>query len=55
VFGHLDHREKNGYERVAIELEFPDGARTDGVVYIAEPGNHAYLGPAHESRSPPTS
>jgi cation transport regulator ChaC len=49
VFDHLDHREKNGYERVPIALEFTDGTRADGIVYIADPDNHAYLGPAHES------
>ena len=49
VFLHLDHREKNGYERVPITLEFRDGSRTEGIVYIADPENHAYLGPAHES------
>lgn len=45
VFEHLDHREKNGYERVAVRIEF-DGRSADGVVYLAAPGNHAFLGPA---------
>ncbi|HEY6598181.1 MAG TPA: gamma-glutamylcyclotransferase [Pseudomonadales bacterium] len=45
VFDHLDHREKNGYERNDVELQFDD-ARTSGVVYIAHQGNHAFLGPA---------
>jgi len=54
VFEHLDHREKNGYERVPILIEFdaPEfegGAAIDGLVYIADPENHAYLGPAHET------
>lgn len=53
VFGHLDHREKNGYDRVAVtmQLAFEDGAETtyetaNGVTYIAAPGNAAFLGPA---------
>jgi cation transport protein ChaC len=45
VFEHLDHREKNGYERVAVRLEF-DAQTADGVVYVARPGNPAFLGPA---------
>jgi cation transport regulator ChaC len=45
VFDHLDHREKNGYERNDVELSFEDG-RERGVVYIAHHGNHAFLGPA---------
>ena len=48
VFAHLDHREKNGYVREAVELAFDDGTRTDAVVYVASPGNEAYLGPAGE-------
>ena len=53
VFEHLDHREKNGYERVAVamQLALEDGAETtyetvNGVTYIAAPGNAAFLGPA---------
>ncbi len=45
VFDHLDHREKNGYERVNVMLQFAR-ERAPGVVYIAPIGNHAYLGPA---------
>ena len=45
VFDHLDHREKNGYERNDVELLFDDG-RATGVVYIAHRTNHAFLGPA---------
>lgn len=55
VFAHLDHREKNGYERleVTIRLDRNDGsppAGTEivrGVTYIAAPGNMAFLGPAN--------
>ena len=47
VFEHLDHREKNGYERHRVELEFhPSGIGAEGVVYIAPVDNFAYLGPA---------
>jgi cation transport protein ChaC len=45
VFDHLDHREKNGYERNDAELTFADHAAR-GVVYIAHRDNHAFLGPA---------
>ena len=53
VFEHLDHREKNGYERVPVTMGLsatngaaPDGDTVDGVTYIASPGNVAFLGPA---------
>ena len=43
VFDHLDHREKNGYERHDVDLQFAD-ARAGGVVYIAHRDNPAFLG-----------
>ena len=49
VFAYLDHREKNGYTRHAVSLDFDDGVPrkgTRGVTYIAAPGNPAELGPA---------
>ena len=46
TFAGLDHREKNGYERHAVRLEFRTGGTSDGVVYIAPAGNRAWLGPA---------
>jgi cation transport protein ChaC len=49
IFVALDHREKNGYQRVDVELHFSRGnpaPDTTGVVYIAPPDNHAFLGPA---------
>ena len=46
VFDGLDHREKNGYQRYDVQLEFRGGGTDDGVVYIAPEGNHAFLGPA---------
>jgi len=45
VFAHLDHREKNGYQRLAVVIEFEDGT-APGVVYRAPEDNHAFLGPA---------
>jgi cation transport regulator ChaC len=45
VFEHLDHREQNGYERIAVEIAFGSGS-VDGTVYRAAEGNPAYLGPA---------
>lgn len=46
TFAALDHREKNGYERYAVELYFRGGDSCPGVVYIAGKDNCAYLGPA---------
>jgi cation transport protein ChaC len=48
VFSHLDHREKNGYLRLAIPIEFDDGSRVEGLVYVAAEDNAAYLGAAPE-------
>ena len=48
VFDQLDYREKNGYLRVMTELIFDDGSTASGLVYIADPDNAAYLGPAPE-------
>ena len=45
VFEHLDHREKNGYERIAVDITFESGG-VEGVVYRAAENNVAYLGPA---------
>ena len=47
VFEHLDHREKNGYQRVPIEIALKNRAETvNGVLYVADPENPAFLGPA---------
>ena len=46
VFDHLDQREKNGYERVAVGLKLANGEHVDGVVYVAPIGNFAFLGDA---------
>jgi cation transport protein ChaC len=48
VFEHLDHREKNGYLRFEVDIEFEDGETKTGLVYIAAQDNAAYLGPASE-------
>ncbi|GJI90038.1 gamma-glutamylcyclotransferase [Duganella hordei] len=48
VFAHLDHREKNGYLRLAIPIIFEVGDSVTGLVYIATPDNTAFLGAASE-------
>ncbi len=45
VFEHLDHREKNGYQRLPVAIEFA-AETVAGVVYRAAEGNAAFLGPA---------
>ena len=45
VFEHLDYREKNGYERHAVDTFFDDTQKS-GVVYIAAINNFAFLGEA---------
>lgn len=45
VFDHLDYREKNGYERLTVDISLGD-TRTSGVVYVATTGNFAFLGDA---------
>ncbi len=48
VFSHLDHREKNGYLRLAIDINFDDASGALGLVYIATADNAAFLGEASE-------
>ena len=48
VFAHLDHREKNGYLRIAVDISFGDGTSVEGLVYIADAANAAFLGAASE-------
>jgi cation transport protein ChaC len=48
VFEHLDHREKNGYLRIATELYFDNEVHALGLVYIASSENEAFLGKADE-------
>lgn len=45
VFEHLDHREKNGYERIELTIRFDD-RDVPGVTYHAAVGNVAFLGDA---------
>jgi len=45
VFDHLDHREKNGYERRDVTIYFKDD-ESPGVTYVAPVGNFAFLGEA---------
>lgn len=42
----LDYREKNGYERLYSKLVLDDGRSVDGLTYIADEENPAFLGPA---------
>ena len=49
VFDHLDHREKNGYLRHVVDIAFDDGMHVDGLVYIADADNAAWLGPASDA------
>lgn len=48
VLAALDHREKGGYARHRISLEFqrPRSGRTHGLVYVATEDNDHFLGPA---------
>lgn len=46
TFEQLDYREKNGYERHSVKLQFRDSSLVKGRVYVATAANHAYLGPA---------
>lgn len=55
VFAHLDHREKNGYLRLATTIHFDEHAARDGgdasaegLIYIANEENAAFAGPAPE-------
>ena len=48
VFRHLDHREKNGYLRLATGIDFDAGGSEVGLVYIAAEDNAAFLGEAAE-------
>ncbi len=45
VFAHLDHREKNGYDRVGVVIDF-DEERVPGLTYVADRDNPAFLGAA---------
>lgn len=47
VFEHLDHREKNGYQRFPCQMTLTrTNTKVEGVVYVADQQNPAFLGPA---------
>jgi cation transport regulator ChaC len=47
VFDHLDHREKNGYQRIETDIALlNEQQRVSGVLYVADEHNPAYLGAA---------
>lgn len=50
IIAGLDHRERGGYERVWVDLEFRDSSdsRARAIVYRARPENDNYLGPASD-------
>lgn len=41
----LDHRERGGYDRLALPISTTDGI-VEGLTYVAGPDNENYLGPA---------
>jgi len=45
VFRHLDHREKNGYQRIPVDIIF-ESETVSGLVYRATKDNEAFLGHA---------
>ncbi len=49
VFDPLDLREKNGYLREIVSIEFCAGGSAQGLVYIAGPDNEAFLGDASDA------
>lgn len=49
VFDHLDLREKNGYLREVVPIEFCSGGVSEGLIYIAGPDNDAFLGDAPDT------
>ena len=47
VYEHLDHREKNGYQRHRVEIDLVESGDTvKGTLYVAGQDNPAFLGPA---------
>ena len=49
TFEYIDFREKNGYLRHAVTLDFGSGEHVEGLVYIADSGNAAWLGAVSEA------
>ena len=46
IVAELDHRERNGYTRIPVALEFEDGERATAFTYVAGPDNPSFVGPA---------
>lgn len=46
IITELDHRERNGYTRCTVALEFEDGSSTDAITYVALADNPSFIGPA---------
>ncbi len=46
VLAHLDHREKNGYQRHAVDLHDEGGVFARGTVFVADERNANFLGEA---------
>ncbi len=47
VFEHLDHREKNGYQRHPVDIDLDNNLPSvPGLTYVAEKDNPAFLGSA---------
>ena len=46
IIADLDHRERHGYARRAVALEFEDGIQTHAITYVAAADNPSYVGPA---------
>ncbi len=46
ILDRLDDREKNGYRRHDVRIEFRRGGAAAGIVYVASADNQAFLGPA---------
>jgi len=44
IFSKLDYREKNGYQRHQVSMLFTDGSSVEGVLYVADRDNEAFLG-----------
>lgn len=50
VYEHLDHREKNGYQRRRVDIELIEAGHTvTGTLYVAGTDNPAFLGPADQA------
>ena len=46
IIADLDHREKNGYAQVAVDIEFDDLHTERGFTYVAGPSNPSFVGAA---------